>query len=186
LTLAKAAAANAIQQFDSASSVGLWVFSSNLDGTKAYQVKVPLGTLGATMPDGKTRRAELLSQVSALKAVGNTGLYNTIDAAQKAVQANFVSSATNFVVVITDGQDDPQGAPGTPEIDLKELKRDLTTALHSKTNVPIVTIGLSKQADTNDLLDISRTSGGLAYTSPSGFDINDVLAAALFGQIGNG
>ncbi|HEY1487174.1 MAG TPA: substrate-binding domain-containing protein, partial [Micromonosporaceae bacterium] len=187
LQLAQAAATQALAQFDPQASVGLWQFSSNLDGTQPYQSLVPLGPIGATMSDGHTRKQDLGAAISGLTAKtgkqGNTGLYATIDAAQKSVVSNYTDATTNFVVIITDGHDDPQNTPGAPQTDLGQLEADLTHAHNTKTNVPVVTIGLSSEADTKDLASISRISGGVAYTSPTGFDIAQVLAAALFGQV---
>ncbi|HEY2793919.1 MAG TPA: substrate-binding and VWA domain-containing protein [Micromonosporaceae bacterium] len=190
LDLARAAALSALQQFDPQSSVGLWEFSSNLDGTRPYQTLVPLGGLGDTMSDGKTRQTDLKNAITSLRAKvgnqGNTGLYDTIDAAQGSVSTAFSKSATNFVVVITDGEDDPESTPGTPQVDLSQLQVDLTKNRNGNSPVPVVTIGLSNQADTKDLATISRASGGVAYTSPTGFDMQQVLEAALFGQVNQG
>jgi Ca-activated chloride channel homolog len=179
LQRAQTAAKNAVNQFAPQSSVGLWEFSTNLDGTRDYKTLVPLGALTDTVNGGIDRRTELISKIAGLHATGDTGLYNTIDAAQKSVSAAFDQDATNLVVVITDGEDSP--APGAGNIDLNELRVDLTKVKATKNNVPIVTIGLGNQADNTSLQDIARTSGGSFFDSPSGFDIDSVLEDALFG-----
>jgi Ca-activated chloride channel homolog len=185
LQLAQAAAESAISQFDPASSVGLWEFSTDLDGTKPWKSLVPLGTLTATMTNGQTRADNLDAAIGSLRTSGNNkGLYDTIDAAQKTVQTAFNSQVPNFVVVITDGRDDPASASGTPQIDLNSLDVDLTHAYSGHSNVPIMTVALGSQADTTNLADISRTSGGSSFISSTGFDISTVLESALFGQIG--
>ena len=178
LQLAKIAALNAIQQFDPQSRVGLWEFATQLDGTKDYKSLVSLGPLGETLPDGKTRGDELTTAVNGLTAHGNTGLYNTIAAAQAAVRANYVPNATNVVVLMTDGQDDPRPNGG---IDLTQLESKLVQARNSRTNVPIVTVALSADADAAVLEEISRKSGTVSLTSQTGFDLNQVLLSALFG-----
>ena len=187
LQLAQAAATQALAQFDPQANVGLWQFSSNLDGNQPYQI------FGAPRPDrchhaGRAHpqtgpRGRDLGPDLKTGKQGNTGLYATIDAAQKSVVANYTDTTTNFVVIITDGHDDPQNTPGAPQTDLGQLEADLTHTHNTKTNVPVVTIGLSSEADTKDLASISRISGGVAYTSQTGFDIAQVLAAALFGQV---
>ncbi len=85
LQLAQEAANHAVDEFAATSNVGLWEFSTNLDGTKDYRSLVPLGALDDDMPGGGTRRDDLHTQIGALKAQGNTGLYNTVDAAQKSI-----------------------------------------------------------------------------------------------------
>jgi Ca-activated chloride channel family protein len=180
LQLAQTAASDAIDQFGGQSNVGLWEFATDLDGQKDYRTLVPLGALGDTMPDNLSRRDELKAQIQQLKGGGNTGLYNTVDAAQKAVSASFRTNARNFVVVITDGKNDPgSGATGT-QTDLQELKLDLTHVKSSGKNVPVMTIGISAEADDADLQAIAATSGGVFFKSESGFDIDAILQQALF------
>lgn len=192
MQLAQKAAVDAVAEFANTSNVGLWAFSTNLDGTKDYRILVPLGALTDTVDvngsgggngdnsgDGTTRRDELTKQIQALKPSGNTGLYNTVDAAQKAVSAAFKPNARNYVVVITDGKDEP-GSGGGTNIDLQELKLDLTHTKSGGKNVPIMTIGISAEADDADLTAIANTSGGLFFKSNSGFDIDPILEQALF------
>ena len=183
LQLAKAAAVKAVGQFGPDSSVGLWEFSTNLSGGKDYKSLVTIGQLGETLPGGKTRAQTLKTAINGLKSATNTALYNTIDAAQKTVEAAFNPNASNFVVVITDGQNDPTGSPGGAGLDLPELKVDLAKTKAGGRNVPIVTIGISKQADVKSLQDISHTSNGVFFDSNPGFDIESVLENALFGSI---
>ena len=179
LDLAKAAAAEAVSQFSDDSNVGFWVFSGGYPGNKMYKPVVPLGTLGDTMPiTGKTRKQEMIDQITSLKAPGQqTGLYDTVAAAQAAVAANFVPDATNMVVLMTDGQDVGSS------IDLNALKVKLTKNKQSKTAVPVVTIAYGNEADVGVLNQISRTSGTIALTATSTFDINQVLLGALFGAV---
>ena len=184
LQLAQAAAKSAIAEFKNPqSSVGLWEFASNLDGTKSYKSLVTLGALDSQL-NGRTRRAELNDQIDALKAVGNTGLYNTIDAGQQYVADNWEAGASNFLVVITDGQDDPEGGPGVPEVDLNELKTDITKVNNTKTKVPVITIGIGNGVDKSKLADISGVSGGVSFDS-NGFNIEEILKLALFVPVGN-
>jgi Ca-activated chloride channel homolog len=181
LQLAQKAAQDAIDQFSGQSNVGLWEFSTDLDGQKDYKSLVSLGALTDVMPDGTTTRRDALSaQIAALKGGGNTGLYNTVDAAQKSVSADFKPNARNFIVVITDGKNTPGTAGGGTEIDLQELKLDLTHIKGSGKNVPVMTIGISSEADDVDLQAIASTSGGVFFKSDSGFDIDQILAQALF------
>ncbi len=139
-----------------------------------------MGALQETMSNGKSRQANLRTKLAGLQAGGNTGLYETLDAAQKEVVANYKPNATNLVVLMTDGKDDPD--PGTTSgVDLTQLELDLTKNHSSAKPVPVVTIGLGPDVDNKRLSEISRVSGAISLTSESGFDINQVLLSALFG-----
>lgn len=177
MQLAKEAASKAIEQFDSEANVGLWVFSSDISGSRNYKVITPLGGLGDTMPDGNTRKADMLEAIAALKARGNTGLYDAIAAAQADVIAHYQPDATNLVVLMTDGQDD------SSSIDLAALEVKLTKAREGDKNVPVVTIAYGSDADLAHLQEISQASGTTALSATSTFDINKVLLAALFGKV---
>ncbi|HKD98661.1 MAG TPA: substrate-binding and VWA domain-containing protein [Micromonosporaceae bacterium] len=177
LDLAKAAAIAAVKKFDAQADVGLWVFSTGLDGQKDYRVVVPLGQMSDRMPDGNSRQQEMVDQLGALRAGGNTGLYDTIAAAQLDVQGHFRANATNLVVVLTDGANDDD----TGGLTLPELEQQLAKTRASGRNVPVVTVGFGADADFTTLQDISRTSGTTSVGTPSGFDINEVLLAGIFG-----
>src|SRR5262249_52911660 len=106
MDLAKAAAITAVRQFDGKSSVGLWVFSSALDAANAYKSLVPVGTLSDTMPDGNTRRQDLIDAITQIQPSGDTGLYDTVAAAQQDIMGHYEQFATNLVVLLTDGMND--------------------------------------------------------------------------------
>jgi Ca-activated chloride channel family protein len=176
MDLAKAAAIAAVRQFDEKSSVGLWVFSSALDGTKDYKSLVPVGTLSDTMTDGKTRRQDLINAITQIQPSGDTGLYDTIAAAQQEVMDHYQQFATNFVVLLTDGMnDDPTGG-----ISLAQLDSKLAAAQKSGKNVPVVTIGFGADADFATLAQISHDSGTISLSSQDGVDIDQVLLAGIF------
>jgi Ca-activated chloride channel family protein len=141
--------------------------------------------LSETLGNNSTRQTELNKEIGSLKARGNTGLYATIDAGLKDVVANYKTDATNMVVLMTDGKDDPDPGSTSP-IDLTQLEVDITKNHSTKQAVPIVTIGLGPDADYKKLQEISRTSGAVSLTSVSGFDIDQVLLSALFGVSSDG
>src|SRR5262249_52165013 len=82
-------------------AVGLWTFSTLLDGPKDYKELVPIGPLSAQRP-------QLLQTLGAIqpKPDGNTGLYDTILAGYKTVRQGWSEGAFNSLVVMTDGQND--------------------------------------------------------------------------------
>ncbi len=182
MDLAKAAAVAAVQEFDDTSSVGLWVFSSGLDGSRDYKSLVALGTLSDAMSDGRTRRQDMIDAIRKIVPTGDTGLYDTVSAAQQEVMAHYQQFATNLVVLLTDGRnDDPTGG-----LDLSQLRKRLATARAGKTNVPVVTIGFGADADFATLATISHDSGTLTLSSQDGVDIDKVLLAGIFGAPSGG
>jgi Ca-activated chloride channel family protein len=182
MDLAKAAAVAAVQEFDDTSSVGLWVFSSGLDGSRDYKSLVPLGTLSDSMSDGHARRQDMIDAIRAIVPTGDTGLYDTVAAAQAEVMAHHERFATNLVVLLTDGKnDDPTGG-----LDLAELRKRLASARSGPNNVPVVTIGFGADADFATLATISHDSGTVTLSSKDGVDIDKVLLAGIFGAPSGG
>jgi Ca-activated chloride channel family protein len=182
MDLARAAAVAAVQEFDDTSSVGLWVFSSGLDGSRDYKALVPLGTLSDSMSGGHTRRQDMIDAIRKIVPTGDTGLYDTVAAAQREVMAHYQRFATNLVVLLTDGRnDDPTGG-----LDLSQLRKRLAAAHAGRTNVPVVTIGLGADADFATLATISRDSGVVTLSPQNGVDIDKVLLAGIFGAPSGG
>jgi Ca-activated chloride channel family protein len=108
---------------------------------------------------------------------GDTGLYDTIAAAQAEMTAHYQQFATNLVVLLTDGKNDDT----TGGLSLADLERKLDTARSSAKNVPVVTIGFGADADFATLAQISHASGTISLSSQDGVDIDKVLLAGIFG-----
>ncbi|MGC9667756.1 substrate-binding and VWA domain-containing protein [Planosporangium sp. 12N6] len=180
LALAKDAAKSAISLFAGDTQAGLWVFSSKQDGASPYRSLVPLGRIGDPV-NGHTRKDEMLAAIDRVPATGATGLYDTIAAAQQAVLASFQPNATNLVVLMTDGRNEPDGGAGLSLDQLREqLSRNNADSDH---RVPVVTVGYGEDADFGTLQNISATTGATSYTSKTGFDIDQVLLTAIFGRV---
>lgn len=104
LDLAKQAVLTSLEDFKDEDDVGLWVFSTELDGSRDYLELVSPGPMSQV-------RGEIESRVSTLIADGGTGLYDTTRAAVDAIRSSFDQSRINAVVLLTDGMcdDDPPG-----------------------------------------------------------------------------
>lgn len=176
LALAEAAAENAIKLFGDDARVGLWVFSTNQADGKDYRQVVPIGRLGDDV-GSKTRKDALLSSIASLRASGDTGLYDTVAAAQKSVMDNYIAGATNLVVLVTDGKNEKSGG-----LTLDQLKAQLKQKSgDSKGAVPVVTVGYGEQADFSVLQQISAVTNAGSFSSKNAADINQVLLSAVFG-----
>jgi Ca-activated chloride channel family protein len=179
MDLAAAAALETTRLFTDDDQVGLWDFSTALDGNLDYRSLVPLGQLGDLMEDGRTRREQLQDAVASLAPVADTGLYNTIQAAFDTVLASYDPDATNMVVVITDGQDDTGGRPG---ISLDELLTHLQETPGEGQQVRVVTVSFGEEPDFEIMEQISSQTGAEAYQSADGFNLSDVLRTAVFSE----
>lgn len=172
------AASETVRLFTDEDRLGLWEFSTELDGEVDYRSLVPLGQLGETLGDGRTRRQQTLDAIDGLVPLFDTGLYNTIQAAYDTVLDSYVPDATNMVVIITDGEDDTQGRPG---ISRDALLDHLQSAATGDEEVQVVTVAFGEEPDFEIMKEISSQTGAQAYHSPDGFDLVDLLRTAIFG-----
>jgi Ca-activated chloride channel family protein len=180
LALAKEAASGAVNLFGGDTSAGLWVFSTKLDGARDYREVVPLGKLGDDLGGGRTRKDAMLGAIDRLTPGGDTGLYDTVAAAQQAVMDRYLAGATNLVVLMTDGKnDDPPGG-----LTLDQLRAKLTqSSSNAARKVPVITVGYGEDVDFAVLQEVSRITGAPSYTSKTTVDIKQVLLTAIFGRV---
>jgi Ca-activated chloride channel family protein len=181
LDLTKAAALKALSLFGDDARVGIWAFATAEQG-KDYREVLQLGTLGDADATGNgTHRDSVVAEIKALQAAGNTGLYNTAWAAHQEVQKNREAGAANLVVLLTDGADDNNVTGG---LTLNQLTSKLKAASGDATKrVPVITIGLGTDSDSAVLREISAATKSPSYSSPTAFDISQVLLTALFARI---
>jgi Ca-activated chloride channel family protein len=179
LALAKEAARSAVSLFADDTQAGLWVFSTKLDAGRDYRSLVPLGKLSDQV-GGRERKELMLASIDKLAPGGNTGLYDTMAAAQQAVLDNFKQGLTNLVVLMTDGKNDDD----TGGLTLEQLTEKLTqNSRDAARRVPVVTVGYGEDADFATLQALSRITNAPSYTSKTSFDINQVLLTAIFGRV---
>ena len=160
MDLAKASLAKAMDQFIGVDRVGLWEFSTRLDGSKDYRELVPIGPVSAN-------RSVLKAKVGALQPVSDTGLYDTALAAFTKVREQKVNGAINSVVLLTDGVNDD---PGSISLDA------LLGRLDKRSGVRLFTIGFSAGADHAGLKRISEATDAHAYDASDAASIDKVIA----------
>jgi Ca-activated chloride channel family protein len=170
LDLTKAAALGALDLFDDSAQVGVWEFSTVVNG-KDYRQLLPLGVLSKN-------RDQVEKAIGNLAAGGNTGLYNTTAAACQYVASNYVAGATNLVVLLTDGADDNNVTGG---LTLDALITSLTTNCgNAQKPVKVITIGLGTSTNSEILRSISAATKAPAFSSPNTFDVSQVVLSAIF------
>lgn len=149
--------------------LGVWVFSTDLDGERDHREVVPVGPVGP-------RREEIVAALDRVrvKPNGATGLYDTTLAAYRDATRNWTAGRINMVLVLTDGKDD--NASG---ISRAELLRELAALRDRRRPVPILFIGVGPDIDPAELDQIARATGGrVALTrQPSG--IQQIFYTAL-------
>jgi Ca-activated chloride channel homolog len=176
IELAQGATDTALKIFPPRSQVGLWEFSTNKGGPgQAYKQLVPLGQLDATRGAVSQRQALLNANASLDTQVGgDTGLYDTILAAYRAVKASWDPHRVNSVVVLTDGRNDnPSG------LSLQELMTQLQAEADPARPIPVIAIGMGPDADAATLDTIARSTGGHSYLARDPRDIEKVFVEAL-------
>lgn len=176
LDLTKAAALSALDLLDESAQIGVWSFSTANAG-KDFRQLLALAPL-SSKDKGVTHRDAVTSTINALKAGGNTGLYNTTWAACQEVSAKYVAGAANLVLLLTDGADDNNVAGG---LTLPQLLTNLTTTCGDVNKpVKVITIGLGVDSDSDVLRQISAATKAGSFSSPTSFDISQVVLTALF------
>jgi Ca-activated chloride channel homolog len=171
LDLAKKAATNALSQFSRDDQVGLWIFSTELDGRSDHRELVPVGPMGAES-GGRQRAALMRERIAGLAPGGGTGLYDTSLAAHRSVSNRAQAGTINAVVLLTDGRNEDDG------ISLENLLPQLTTEL-GETSVRLFAIAYGDDADLGVLRRIAETTGGVGYDSLDPTRIDEVFAAVI-------
>ncbi|MGH3326378.1 MAG: substrate-binding domain-containing protein [Streptomycetales bacterium] len=175
MELAKAAALRALGLVSEDSEMGLWVFSTRLDGGRDYRQVVETGPLEAQV--GGTARSELLKAALgelAPKRGGGTGLYDTTLAAYRQAWKDYRADELHTVVLLTDGaNEDPQS------ITLERLLKKLARIGEPGRELPITTVAFGPDTDPGALARIARATGGRSYVSKDPSAIQRVLLDAI-------
>ncbi|TDQ04469.1 substrate-binding and VWA domain-containing protein [Labedaea rhizosphaerae] len=156
--------------FKPTTKVGLWLFSTNLDGPKDYKELLPVETVQQLRDSGG------LSKLDAVKKAprGATGLYDTVLAGYQNARANWEPGKINVVVVMTDGKN--EDAHG---ISRQDLLGQLAKLQDPRRPIPVIGIGIGPDIDVDELQTISKATGGQAFTTPDPTKITNVFYAAL-------
>ncbi|MDH5372118.1 MAG: substrate-binding and VWA domain-containing protein, partial [Acidimicrobiia bacterium] len=162
LDLVKQAVAASLDQFKSEDEVGLWIFSTGLDGDRDYLELVPPAPLSQT--EIPIRRA-----VESLIADGGTGLYDSTRAAVQAVREGFDQTKINAVILLTDGKcdDNPPGCELDPLLDyLASSERDV---------VRVFPVAYGADANLAELQAIADATAARLYKATDPLTIEEVF-----------
>ena len=149
--------------------IGIWTFSTDLDGDRDYREVVPVGPVGP-------RRAEIVQRLGQVrvKPNGATGLYDTTLAAYRDGERNWTPGRINLVLVLTDGKDDNASGIGRAK-----LLRELAALQDRKRPLPILFIGVGPDIDPAELNQIAKATGGRVALTPNPAGIRQIFFTAL-------
>ncbi|WP_283335166.1 substrate-binding domain-containing protein [Rhodococcus sp. IEGM 1307] len=143
------------------SNLGLWEYSTTLDGSRPYTTVVATGPLSAGGFTEGTRRQALDARLAKATPATGSSTYTSLEAAYKSAVDGYTPGRTNSVLLVTDGANDDSVA-----------RADLLSAIAaaSSTSKPVridvVTIGENSDLNTLQAL-ADRTGGSLEKVASS-------------------
>jgi Mg-chelatase subunit ChlD len=167
--VAAEAARRGLGLLDDSWAVGLWIFSTELDGGNDWKQLAPIGTLS---DQRQTLRAALANVQT--KTDGGTGLYNTVLAAYRYVQAGWDPGRVNSIVLMTDGKN--EDAPG---LTLDQLVEELKEIADPAAPIQVIAIGIGDQVSEAELRRITSTTGGGTFLAPDPAKIGEIFLRAV-------
>ncbi|MES5823977.1 substrate-binding and VWA domain-containing protein [Streptomyces sp. RG80] len=175
MDVTKASLLQALATFTPEDEIGLWQFSTKLDGDKDYRVLVPTGRLGDST-DGATQRDRLSAAFSDLTPVPNgaTGLYDTTLAAYQQAMSSYAEGKFNALVVLTDGVNQDPGS-----ISRGTLISRLQQLVDPDRPVPLIMIAVGPDADREEAQQIARATGGTGQEVTDPAQIHEVILEAI-------
>ncbi|RQX59650.1 VWA domain-containing protein, partial [Micromonospora chalcea] len=163
-----AAASQGLGLFDDSWSIGLWTFSTNLQGSQDWSELVGIKPLSSN-------RGALQRGLASIKpSSGDTGLYDTMLAAYKKVQQDWEPGKVNSIVLFTDGKNEDDNGISQKELldQLKKLKDD-------EQPVQVVIIGIGTEVNRAELESITKVTGGGAFVTTDPSKIGEIFLRAI-------
>ncbi|WP_433375938.1 VWA domain-containing protein [Actinoplanes sp. CA-142083] len=174
-TVTRGAARGGLALFDDKWAVGVWLFSTEMDGKKPYKQIVPISPLSAS-------RQKLQDSINKIvpKKTGDTGLYDTLLAAYQNVQNSWQPGKINSVILFTDGvNENPDG------ISQQTLVAKLKALNDPKRPVRVVIVGIGTGVNRQELETIVKpTAAGGVFIAPDPAKIGDIFLEAIATRTG--
>jgi ABC-type molybdate transport system substrate-binding protein len=164
------AAMQGISLFKPTTELGVWLFSTKLDGDKDYRELLPMRPISELPVSGG------LAQLQAVKPNpgGETGLYDSVLAAYQNAFQNWEPDKLNLVVVLTDGRNEDRES-----ISEEQLLAELGKLQDPRKPLPVIGIGIGPDIDPTELQTITAATGGQAFTTPDPTKVSEVFYQAL-------
>ena len=175
LQFAQDAAIQRMRALPRGGEIGLWEFSTKLDGDTDYRELVPVGKVSEVI-NGRLRIDVLEDSVKGLTPQADTALYDTILAAFRSMREGYQPGEPNDIVLVTDGRNDDPGS-----VDLTTLLATIAAEQDSANPVRVLSIAYGTGADLDALGKIAEATGGKVYNSPNPAAIGEAFFQALSG-----
>ncbi len=168
-----------LAMLDDNTDLGLWTFSTNMNGLLDYRTEVPIGPLSTRLGSGNRRQAILtaLSRVRP-KPTGNTGLYDSVLASVRSLRKTYKAGYYNTVLVLTDGKNDDNNGVSLPAL-LQTLKQED----NPDKPVNVVFIGFGPDVDMASMQKIALETNGAAYHALKPQDVQRILLETIARRI---
>lgn len=165
-----------LERFPKNTALGYWEFSIDRGGKgQDYREVMPLAPISQEV-DGLTHRSRLADAIR--ETLGNlgggTGLYDTTLAAFKTVYDSYDPAYSNSVIIMTDGRNEDRDS-----ITLSHLVSELNIMKNPARRIPIITIGISEDADAAALRKIAQATDGSSFVARDPKDIGAILLQAV-------
>jgi len=176
MDVTKNALIQALAQFTGEDEIGLWRFSTRLEGEQDYEEVAGTTRLAQRTDDGTSHRERLASAFGGLQPVpdGATGLYDTALAAYERQVKEYAPGRFNAVVLLTDGANEDPGS-----ISAEDLAARLREAADPARPVGLIAIGIGPEADIEACGQIAKAVGGESYRVTDPKEIHAVLLRAV-------
>jgi Ca-activated chloride channel family protein len=165
-----------LQIIPPASDVGLWEFSTALEGGQNsgdYRELVPVGPLNEDL-DATTRKQRLIDALDGLTLENDTSLNDTVLAAYQAMQSNYTPERQHTILLLTDGRNDDDDS-----ISHEQLITELRRLRNPEQPIEVVSIAYGEEPDIDLLGEISAEVGGEVISSPDVADLDRLIVEAL-------
>ncbi|GIM97002.1 VWA domain-containing protein [Paractinoplanes toevensis] len=170
----RGAASGGLALFDDKWAVGVWLFSTEMDGKKPYREIVPISPLSSN----RQKLQDSIKQIVPKKS-GQTGLYDTLLAAYQNVQNSWQPGKINSVILFTDGEDSKEG------ITQQALVAKLKALNDPKRPVRVVIVGIGTGVNRQELETIVKpTSAGGVFIAEDPAKIGEIFLEAIASRSG--
>jgi Ca-activated chloride channel family protein len=174
LDLAQEAAIASLDQFKDSDDVGLWAFSTDLEGPDPnVRELVPIGPMG-------TQREAISTAIGDQFPTNGTPLYDVTETAYETMVASYDPARINAIVLLTDGEND-DGVTDDDDEQFADLIQTLQSGSEGSSSQPVrlFTISYGETADVQTLRAISQATRAATYNASNPATINQVFTAVI-------
>lgn len=173
-------ATEGLSLFPADSEIGVWKFSTHLDGrNKDWQEVVSVGPLTESI-NGVLRKDALARQMATVqaKATGDTGLNDTLKAAYTEMTSTYQPDKINTLLILTDGagNDDPDGGVTNAQI-LTYLKKAYDP--QRPVSILLIAFGPEAQSGKRQMDAVAQATGGEAYIAKDPLEVRDFFLQGM-------